>query len=950
MDSLKLAGTVPSTAFRRARPRRVLLPSLVVIGLLLFTLYRPPKLSNNYVVEFHGDAQLSPAQWDAFDAHLRRCDELQSPWQEYPFPAQASRSNPRWNPTSGQKQTTVLRNVTLFDGDSILNGTVDIVFERGVIRSVSPSGAAAANSFEADANTVIRDYNGQFVTPGLVDMHSHHLGLPWPSLKNYQDVNEINDATGPLTPMVRSLDGLKPYDIAATIIASGGVTTSLILPGSANIMGGEAYPVKNFLRGGEHGEEVVEELLLEHGIAKENRRRFLKMACGENPRRVYKHTRMGNAWHFRHHMARAKDLLEKQDTWCAAANSAKQNQDTNAVAALLAQGPIAEGGLPEELELDSSVAMLRGKIGINVHCYEPEDFEDMLLHAEEFGFRVQAFHHALSAWKVPELIKARGHNITIATFADFSLYKKEGYDGNLWAGKILAEHGVPVAYKSDHVDETTNARYLLSQAATAHSFGLSELLALQSVTSVPAKSLELHHRIGYAKPGYDADIAVWNSHPLSAGAFPIQVYIDGKATLEEKPVSAAADINIKSSMRAESVPEDIKAFCANREQDESVIITGISTSYLDTPHVQEEGANLTMVINSGKISCLGTPKECISPKSAGRVISLQNGHVLPGLTTVSNTLGLVEIESEPSTADGAGDRSANVLDPETAIYNKYGIHFEGKPFDRARIGGVTRSITYPYDDGFLQGVSVGIKTAEGSNPLNGGIFKDDVALHISVGQDAKSSSQTPTVSKSVATLRKILSDNKGKDTLYGKAADGKIPVVVHTENKYDILQIIKVKSDYPKAKLIIYGASEAPAVADEIASGDVPLIFNAAHSAPSAWEKKDLLVGPPLTASPVRVLADANVTFALAMLPNFDWHLANLPIEASSIAKEAGLSAKEAVDLFSTKIDEILGFQKAEKNTDFVIWEGNPLEYGASVVLTVDGDQQEIVGCWPEAE
>lgn len=233
---------------------------------------------------------------------------------------------------------------------------------------------------------------------------------------------------------------------------------------------------------------------------------------------------------------------------------------------------------------------------------------------------------------------------------------------------------------------------------------------------------------------------MWNSHPLSVGATPLQVYIDGKATLEEKTVSTTADIDIKSNMRAESAPEDIKTFCTNREKDESVIITGISTSYLDTPRVQEEEANLTMVINSGKISCLGAHTECVGAKSTGRVISLQNGHVLPGLTTVSNTLGLVEIESEPSTADGAGDRSANVLDPETAIYNKYGIHFEGKPFDRAQVGGVTRSITYPYGDGFLQGVSVGIKTAEGSNPLNGGIFKDDVALHISVGQDAKSMS------------------------------------------------------------------------------------------------------------------------------------------------------------------------------------------------------------------
>ncbi|KAH8700941.1 hypothetical protein BGW36DRAFT_138382 [Talaromyces proteolyticus] len=948
MDTLKLAGTIPSTAFRRVGPRRVFLfPSLIAISILLFTFYRPPELSN-YVVEFHGDAQLSHSQWDKLDAHLQRCEELQAPWQTYDFPPSANRTNPRWKVSSGQKQTVVLRNVTVFDGDSILPEPVDIVFAEGVVQSITSSGA---NNFDAVANTIVHNYHGHFVTPGLVDMHSHHLAIPWPSLESYVDDNEINEATGPLTPMVRALDAIKPYDIAAKIIASGGITTSLILPGSANIMGGEAYPVKNFLRGGEYGEEIVEELLLEHGIAKENRRRYLKMACGENPRRVYHHTRMGNAWHFRHHMARAKELREKQDAWCAAAGIARQRKDSAAAATLLAEGPYAKGGLPEELELDSSVAMLRGKIGINVHCYEQEDFEDMLLHSEEFGFRIQAFHHALSAWKVPELIKSSGQNITIATFADFSLYKKEAYDGNLWAGKILTEHGVPVAYKSDHVDENTNARYLLSQAATAHSFGLSELLALQSVTSVPAKSLELHHRVGYLKPGYDADIVVWNSHPLSAGANALQVYIDGKSTLEEKSFSPEAADNTKPGMRAETAAEDIKLFCEHPKRDESIVVTGIKNFYLDTPDIKPSASfNLTMVINNGKISCLGDQDRCISTTSTSRVITLQNGHVLPGLTTISDTLGLAEIESEETTADGYADRTANVLDPETALYTKYGIHFEGKAFNRARIGGVTRSITYPYGDGFLQGVSVGIKTAEGGNPINGGIFKDDVALHISIGQDAKSSLQTPSVSKSIATLRRILNDNKGKDTLYGKAANGKIPVVAHSENKYDILQLVKIKYDFPKVNLVIYGASEAPAVADEIASAGIPVIFNAAHSAPSEWEKKDLLVGPPLTISPVQVLLESNVTFALSLLPGHDWHLANLPIEAAAIAKEAGISSKQAIDLISIKIDDVLGLQKSERNSDFVIWEGDPLEYGASVVLTFDGDNREVVGCWPEAE
>ena len=132
------------------------------------------------------------------------------------------------------------------------------------------------------------------------------------------------------------------------------------------------------------------------------------MACGENPRRVYDHTRMGNAWIFRHQMARAKEMLDKQDEWCLAAKTARDSGNAIDVERLLK----GKGGLPEVLELDSTVAMLRGKIGINVHCYEPEDMEDMIKHSKEFGFRIQAFHHALYAWKVPHLLRDSGEYVS----------------------------------------------------------------------------------------------------------------------------------------------------------------------------------------------------------------------------------------------------------------------------------------------------------------------------------------------------------------------------------------------------------------------------------------------------------------------------------------------------------------------------------------------------------
>ena len=305
--------------------------------------------------------------------------------------------NPRWNAASGQNHTVVLRNATLFDGTDFSEDAVDITFSRGLITSVTPSGRAAP----APAGAEEVQLQGAHVTPGLIDMHSHHLVEDWPAVSEIADGNEMFGGLGPLTPFVRALDSMKAYDVATRLVASGGVTSSLIIPGSANIMGGEGAVVKNAWRPGPNAEFVVEELLLEHGLPPSERRRYMKMACGENPIGVYKHTRMGNAWELRKWLARARELVDKQDGWCEAAGGAGSARER---ASLLAE----KGGFPEELELDSTVGMLRGQVAMHNHCYEPEDFETMLRISHEFGFRVRAFHHAISAWQVPEMLKEYG--------------------------------------------------------------------------------------------------------------------------------------------------------------------------------------------------------------------------------------------------------------------------------------------------------------------------------------------------------------------------------------------------------------------------------------------------------------------------------------------------------------------------------------------------------------
>lgn len=343
---------------------------------------------------------LSTSEHKSFEAGLASCAAINS------FPTRIEpknrKENPRWNSVSGQEGTTVLRNATLFDGEDFLDAPVDIVFQKGLIVSVSPTGKSALEVQDAKEH----DLHGAYVTPGLVDMHSHHLAMSWPMLESTDDSNEMFGGMGPLTPFLRALDSMKPYDVATARIASGGVTSSLIIPGSANIMGGEGTVVKNAVKPGPNGEYVVEEMLLEHGLDVGERRRYMKMACGENPKREYRHTRMGNAWVLREWLARAKELLEKQDAWCEAARGAEGLRQR---AALLAD----KGGFPEELKLESTVGMLRGRVSMQNHCYEPEDFETMLRISHEFGFRVRAFHHAISAWQVPEMLKEYGEYVLI---------------------------------------------------------------------------------------------------------------------------------------------------------------------------------------------------------------------------------------------------------------------------------------------------------------------------------------------------------------------------------------------------------------------------------------------------------------------------------------------------------------------------------------------------------
>lgn len=400
-------------------------------------------------------------------------------------PAPSAKPSPLY--PFAQQRDVLIREATVWTGNGKVLPKTDVLMVGGKI-------AAIGRGLSAPAGVKVVSARDQILTPGLVDMHSHLGVYASPHAKAHADGNEM---TSPLTPMVRAIDGFDPEDHAIPRALAGGVTTALVLPGSGNIMGGQALYVK--LRG-----ETVSQMAIRHPP------RALKMAMGENPKRVYGQkgrqpmSRMGHGWLMRRQLHMAANLRAKQRRWDKTGKTSGRTR-------------------PKDPALEPLVALLDGKVRLQVHCYEVHDIETLIRISEEFGFKISAIHHALEAWKIPKLIK--DHEITVATFSDLWGFKMEAYDASVHSPKLLHAAGVKLAIKTDH--PVIDARNLAWEAAKAHHYGLPEQAALAAITRVPAEAIGLGDRIGTIDVGKDADILLWAKHPFEIGARPTHVWVEG---------------------------------------------------------------------------------------------------------------------------------------------------------------------------------------------------------------------------------------------------------------------------------------------------------------------------------------------------------------------------------------------------------------------------------------
>jgi len=350
--------------------------------------------------------------------------------------------------------------------------------------------AAVGESVNAPSSATVVDAGGKFLTPGIIDSHSH-IALD----------DDVNEATSPVTPHMMMIDAFDYQDKAIYRALAGGVTTSLLLHGSANMIGGQAIVIK-------HKYGLNRDAMLFPGAPPS-----IKFASGENPKRVYGRrnelpsTRMGNFEVQREAFVQAQDYMRSWDDY----NAKLKRGDKDATAP------------KHDLKLDALADVLRGKFLVQIHCYRADEFLTEISIAKEFGYKIRAFHHALEAYKVPEKLAAE--NIAIATFADWWGYKQEAWDAIPWNAVMSMRKGVRVAIKSDSDDF---ARRLNQEAGkTIRYGGATEEEALKMITINAAWIIGVDDHVGSIEPGKDADLVIWDGYPLSSAAVPNKVFIDG---------------------------------------------------------------------------------------------------------------------------------------------------------------------------------------------------------------------------------------------------------------------------------------------------------------------------------------------------------------------------------------------------------------------------------------
>ncbi|MGX5202512.1 amidohydrolase [Aliikangiella sp. IMCC44632] len=437
--------------------------------------------------------QVKPLLLLCFGAALFGCEEKEEPKTpievEKPKPVFVSTYQPL------ESQDFLITNATILigNGERVNNGSLWI--KGGKVEAVGVNLAAPEGISQIDVK-------GKWITPGLIDVHSHLGVYPSPSHEGNSDGNEM---TSPVTAQVWAEHAVWPQDPGFDLALAGGVTSLQILPGSGNLIGGRGVTLKNIPSITMQGMKFPD---APHG---------LKMACGENPKRVYGRkgqapmTRMGNVAGYRAAWIEAKAYMDKWDQYYQAAEEGEAKDEPK-----------------RDLKLETLSEVLRGNILVHNHCYRAEEMAVMIDVAKEFGYKISTFHHAVEAFKVADLLAE--NDICAAMWADWWGFKHEAYD-SVRENVALVEKAKACAVV--HSDSAIGIQHLNQESAKAmaaankRGMNLKPEDAIRWTTINAAKSLGIEDKVGSLEKSKMADFVVWSGNPFSVYSKAERVFIDG---------------------------------------------------------------------------------------------------------------------------------------------------------------------------------------------------------------------------------------------------------------------------------------------------------------------------------------------------------------------------------------------------------------------------------------
>ncbi len=418
--------------------------------------------------------------------------------------------------------SVLIQGAHIFDGLGKEYTTADVLLENGKV-------SALGEHLDTPSSATVIDGSGKWVTPGIIDVHSHMGVYASPGVRATADGNEV---TSPVTAEISSEHGVWPHDPAFNRARAGGITAMLVLPGSANLFGGRGTVLKNVTS------RTVQ------GMKFPGAPYALKMACGENPKRVYgqkggPYSRMGNFSHYRKTWIKATAYKKSWDDyrtdyakWEDKQNNSKDKKDKDK------KPPKAP---KRDLQMETLMGVLDGEIRVNMHCYRADEMAQVIDMSKEFGYHVSAFHHAIEAYKVADLL--RENDTCAAMWADWGGFKMEAYDS--------IRENIPMVHKAGacaivHSDSEVGIQRLNQEAAKALADGnkagldISQGEAWTWLSSNPAKLLGIGDETGALAPGLNADVVVWSGNPFSVYSRAETVFIDGTVVFDRNDQSKKA--------------------------------------------------------------------------------------------------------------------------------------------------------------------------------------------------------------------------------------------------------------------------------------------------------------------------------------------------------------------------------------------------------------------------